>query len=81
MSLAIVTAACTRKRLLSCRHDMFSNNAFSIVEFDCYLRERTVPIQAGIKLSFSEFILIFDLVFGFYCSGQKSRQNTEIKSY
>jgi len=30
---------------------------------------------------FSEFILIFDLVFGFYCSEQKSRQNMEIKSY
>ena len=38
-------------------------------------------VQAGIKLNFSEFILIFDLVIGFYCSGQKSRQNMEIKSY
>jgi hypothetical protein len=38
-------------------------------------------VQAGIKLNFSEFILIFDLVFGFYCSGQKSKQNMEIKSY
>ena len=38
-------------------------------------------VQVGIKLNFSEFILIFDLVFGFYCSGQKSRQNMEIKSY
>ena len=28
-------------------------------------------IQVGIKLNFSEFILIFDLVFGFYCSEQK----------
>ena len=27
--------------------------------------------QVGIKLSFSEFILIFDLVFGVYCSEQK----------
>jgi hypothetical protein len=27
--------------------------------------------QAGIQVNFSEFILIFDLVFGFYCSGQK----------
>jgi hypothetical protein len=24
---------------------MFSNNEFSIIEFDCYLRERTVPMQ------------------------------------
>ena len=38
-------------------------------------------VQAGIQVNFSEFILIFDLVFGFYCSGQKQRQNTEIKSY
>jgi hypothetical protein len=28
-------------------------------------------VQVGIKLNFSEFILIFDLVFGFYCSEQK----------
>jgi hypothetical protein len=26
------------------RHEMFSNNEFSIIEIDCYLRERTVPI-------------------------------------
>jgi hypothetical protein len=38
-------------------------------------------VQVGIKLNFSEFIFIFNLVFGFDCSGQKSRQNTEIKSY
>ena len=38
-------------------------------------------VQVGIKLIFSEFNLIFDLVFGFYCSMQKSRQNMEIKSY
>jgi hypothetical protein len=29
--------------------------------------------QVGIKLTFSELILIFDLVFGLYCSEQKSR--------
>ena len=28
-------------------------------------------VQVGIKLIFSEFILIIDLVFGFYCSEQK----------
>ena len=38
-------------------------------------------VQVGIKLNFSEFILIFDLVFGFYCSVQKWRQNMKIKSY
>ena len=38
-------------------------------------------VEAGIKFNFSEFIFIFDLVLGFYCSGQKSRKNTEIKSY
>jgi hypothetical protein len=38
-------------------------------------------LQGGIKFNFSEFILIFDLVFGLYCSGQQSRQNKETKSY
>jgi hypothetical protein len=38
-------------------------------------------VQAGIKFNFSEFISIFNLVFGFYFSGQKSRQNMDIKSY
>jgi hypothetical protein len=38
-------------------------------------------VQAGIKFNFSEFIFIFDLLLRFYCSGQKSRQNMEIKSY
>jgi hypothetical protein len=38
-------------------------------------------LQAGIKLNISEFIFIFDLVLRFYCSEQKSRKNTEIKSY
>ena len=33
------------------------------------------------QIFFSEFNLIFDLVFGFYCSEQKQRQNMEIKSY
>jgi hypothetical protein len=37
-------------------------------------------VEAGIEFNFSEFIFIFDLVLGFYCSGQKSRKNTEIKS-
>ena len=37
--------------------------------------------QAEIKVNFSEFIFIFDLVFAFYYSEQKSRQNMEIKSY
>ena len=51
----LIIPSCTRKRSLSCHHqwsarpsffphDMFSNNEFSIVEFDCCLREKTVPI-------------------------------------
>jgi hypothetical protein len=38
-------------------------------------------VQAEIKVNFSEFIFIFDFVFAFYYSEQKSRQNMEIKSY
>ena len=60
-----INPSCTRKRSLSCRHqwlivpsiilpppspEMFSNNEFSILQFDCCLRERIVPIlQSFIK--------------------------------
>ena len=39
--------------------------------------ELKILLQAGIKFNFSEFISIFNLVFGFYFTGQ----NMEIKSY
>ena len=38
-------------------------------------------VEVETKFNLLEFIFIFDVVFGFYCSVQKSRENTEIKSY
>ena len=38
-------------------------------------------VEVGTKFNLLEFIFIFDVVFGFYRSVQKSRQKTEIKSY
>jgi len=38
-------------------------------------------VEVGSKFNLLECIFIFDVVFGFYCSVQQSRQNTEIKSY
>ena len=32
-------------------------------------------VEVGTKFNRLEFIFIFDIVFGFYCSVQKSRQN------
>ena len=38
-------------------------------------------VEEGTKFNLLEFICIFIVVFGLYCSVQKSRQNTEIKAY
>ena len=38
-------------------------------------------VEVGTKFNLLEFIFIFDVGFGLYCSVQKSRQNTEIKAH
>ena len=61
-------------------HEMFSNNEFSIVEFDCYLRERTVPILRSFIKKNQMSVRFYFRIFSRFLSRTITRSNMKINS-